>query len=503
MGLEDGSTMSLNVPLLQPRAFSDEDLPPSRRPVDDLHDFTAEFIERGYHAEYCNWRDSYLKWRQGDAKGAKGENVEETHIKNRKSTFEYWYPTVSSYTFRRTCAYWIGVLFVEGCIFFAWQTMFLAYWPDPPPRIEFWISKMPVLFGTTIFGTGIYMGYLELINMDTDTNLTRPNFLWCDWRALYRLLQQKEEGESESDYDDADDASSMSELYWYQPVSSIAGWVIYLTGAVIYQVANTAEMFELDKETHAIICEWPLVFGGFCFFLGGIAELVHNRVWANPPVSYVWWAAVMNFVGGIGFWLCACPVMMEDWVTPIGFTGTILYLIAAILGLCMWRGEQFGLSLISNLNRVHRHSGTQIAVRTDHNTGVQQVVPITPSAPSQQNIKLDNVDNVLQAKLSWRGLSFVVVCTLWGASSLLSVCTVPAAPWEYESTSATRRRHLASQEMTSLVHAIGAHCIILLNSVSVHVPSEEPYRALTLAMRLLVMVLTIQCVMSIWDFLID
>lgn len=33
---------------------------------------------------------------------------------------------------------------------------------------------MPILIGTTIFGSGIYMGYVELINMDTDTNLTRP-----------------------------------------------------------------------------------------------------------------------------------------------------------------------------------------------------------------------------------------------------------------------------------------------------------------------------------------
>lgn len=40
-------------------------------------------------------------------------------------------------------------------------------------KARFWISKMPILFGTTIFGAGIYMGYVELINMDTDTNLTR------------------------------------------------------------------------------------------------------------------------------------------------------------------------------------------------------------------------------------------------------------------------------------------------------------------------------------------
>jgi hypothetical protein len=31
-------------------------------------------------------------------------------------------------------------------------------------------------------------------------------------------------------------------------------------------------------------------------------------------------------------------------------------------------------------------------------------------------------------------------CTLWGSASLLGVLTVPAAPWEYESTSQTMKR---------------------------------------------------------------
>ena len=75
----------------------------------------------------------------------------------------------------------IGVLFVEGCLFFLWQPLFELYWPHPPERMEFWISKMPILIGTTIFGSGIYMGYVELINMDTDTNLT-PS--WSQFHSL-------------------------------------------------------------------------------------------------------------------------------------------------------------------------------------------------------------------------------------------------------------------------------------------------------------------------------
>eukprot|EP00438_Fugacium_kawagutii_P030510 Skav213638 [mRNA] locus=scaffold2012:138018:140935:+ [translate_table: standard] len=83
-----------------------------------------------------------------------------------------------------------------------------------------------------------------------------------------------------------------------------------------------------------------------------------------------------------------CSEMFGGFTTVIGFQGTSLYLIGATLGLCMWRTEQFGLSLISNLNRVHREDGTQIAVRTDQTTGA---------------FKLDDAGNVLEDKLSWRG----------------------------------------------------------------------------------------------------
>ena len=70
------------------------------------------------------------------------------------------------------------------------------------------------------------------------------------------------------------------------------------------------------------------------------------------------------------------------------------------------RTEQFGLSLISNLNRVHRGDETQIAVRTEQSTGVSQVVPIHRSASVvNQAFRMDSVENVLEEKLSWRGLS--------------------------------------------------------------------------------------------------
>ena len=54
-------------------------------------------------------------------------------------------------------------------------------------KARFWISRMPIVIGTTIFGAGIYMGYVELINMDTDTNLTRQELSFSALIFLSRL----------------------------------------------------------------------------------------------------------------------------------------------------------------------------------------------------------------------------------------------------------------------------------------------------------------------------
>lgn len=471
----------------------------SKRSVDDLHDFTAEFIERGYHAEYASWRDGYLKWRKGDHRGAKGENDDRTHARNIKDTFEYWYPTVSSFTFRRSCSYWTTVMYIEGCLLFLWEPLFGMCWPGASERMLYYMAKLPTVFGTTLFGVGIYMGYLELINMDTDTSESRMNLLWCDWQSLLRLLWE-DEGNEESECENEEQSDQVGDrMRWYQPVSSIVGWISYLIGAVLYQVANTANMFPLSEATNSLIVEWPLVFGGFCFLLGGICEITHNRVWANLPNTFVWWTSLLNFIGGADFWLSACPNIVGEHATFIGVKGTVIYLVGSICSLCMWRGEQFGLALISNLNRVQRNSGTQIALRKDKSSGVTQVVPVS----AQEKGSLELMDKVVSPALSWRGLLFVVMCVLCGTSQLLNLCEIMAAPWEFERSVKTTARHIASECISSLVSVVGVHMVILLNSVNVRIPKEQPYHVLTKMMRLLLAMITFQSILKNDTFLED
>ena len=69
-----------------------------------------------------------------------------------------------------------------------------------------------------------------------------------------------------------------NEVYWYQPLSSIAGWLIYLLGALLFQCANTSDMFEMDEELHETMVEWPLVFGGLGRGLGSLGKVVVDRI---------------------------------------------------------------------------------------------------------------------------------------------------------------------------------------------------------------------------------
>lgn len=129
---------------------------------------------------------------------------------------------------------------------------------------------------------------------------------------------------------------------------------------------------------------------GICFFIGGVCEVIHNRCWATAPNTfapcrvqsmivyvYVLCEGLVDLNLQLHRWhrLLALRLPRDvgglyhgDWhARPVAFVskalqGTVLYLIGAVLGLCMWWGftfsmfsllrrtEQFGLSLISNLN---------------------------------------------------------------------------------------------------------------------------------------------------------
>lgn len=348
----------------------------------------------------------------------------------------------ASSAFSRTCSYWSGVLFMEGCLLFLWPPLFLYHWPQANPRMVYYLAKIPLLLGTTLFCVGIYIGYFELINKAKDTSAKNINFLWCDWRELITRLQ-KDAGHKEY-------GTERHKVHWYQPVSSVAGGIIFLFGAFLFQVAQTCNMFDLPQGLEMYANAWLPFWGGALFAVGGLCQILHNRVWASTPSSCSWWTSVLNFVGGVGYWLCTCHNLVGAYSIHVGVVGTILFLLSAMLSIMVWHGKQFVCSA----------SSTQIMMRSEYH----------------------NYQHVT-AGLPWGGLLFVFLCVFYGIEQIIAFLEILATPSEFELRRTGGLQSVVNACFGRIANMLGIHLIIMLNSVSVHVPKQRRYRFLILCLQ--------------------
>ena len=97
--------------------------------------------------------------------------------------------------------------------------------------------------------------------------------------------------------------------------------------------------------------------GSICFALGGFFECYHNSVHKCRINTAVWWISVLNCLGGFLFLLAATSGMLgaegttEQWIVNFPYLiGSIFFMFGAMLALYMWKGEHYGLALISEIN---------------------------------------------------------------------------------------------------------------------------------------------------------
>jgi len=435
--------------------------PESIQGAEGLPDLTSRLQEYGVYGEYVEYRDGYMRWRQGLAKGAKGENTADDHEK-RSAQFQHWYPTVKTFNFRRTIAFWGAVTCAEGCLLFLWIS-YVSTYGNFSDKMLYELTKVPNLVGGTFFLAGIYLAYFELINIDSaNINASKFNFVWCDLKVLKGFEIE---------------------------TASFLGSLQYMIGALFYTLSQISDFWDWGTAWHACLIEWPLIVGGFLFFGAGICELVVNRVFTRWPTAYVWWAAVFNCYGGLTFWLSACPsVCPGDSATVVGASGTVAYLVAAILTLLMWRGEQFGGAMIPALNRAVE---VPVTVRRDPKTGLMQIIP-------SSMVKKSEVEDALNPRLSWRGVVFLNVYVVIGAAQVIACCSCLDHRRDFWNNPERFRRFL-SVFLSSLVNIIIVHMVLVLNSATVTMPKrgDEPYRSLAIAMRLLSIIVLLNTLMTL------
>jgi len=401
--------------------------------MSELPDLTTLLQKQFILGEFVAWMHGSMKWHKEDATGAKGEDTLED-LENRSSEFQTWHPTVKTCSFRRSIAFWGPAMRCEGCLLFLWIDLIRTY-AIGTPELLYELTKVPNLVGGTFFLGGIYLVCFELINRDSEKlNHKNIHYLGVHTEAVADLRIEK---------------------------ASYVGSFMYLIGAVLYTISQVAAFWHSAPLWHNRLIDGPLILGGFLFFTGGLCELKINKVFTSAPTRLVWWVSVLNCYGGLTFWLSACPALFPGKLaTRFAVTGTITYLLAAVLSLLMWRGEQFGGALIPALNGV-----AQVAVKSAPNANGQLVL-------EAQDDDSSRVEDDLHPRLSWIGLIFLVVYVCMCTFSVIACCMCLNLGKVYQADPETFQRML-NLFMTGIVNIINFHMVLIILHMVLRVKFED------------------------------
>jgi len=465
--------------------------------VKDLPDLTEYMKKKGIYGQYMEYKMGYSKWRQGEAIFVKGEmTVASFEKQHEKMAFDFWYPTVQQFTFRRTISFWCGVLQLQGSLLFMWDPFFQdkdltfdLYKGDlvDSSELTYWMTKFPILAGGTLYLIGIYMGYFNFINIDTGADkLAKGSVKWfhCDVKQLVSLGCERD---------------------------SFVGVFCYMFGALFYSVAQICDLFPGALSNYSVfLVEWPFLIGGFLFFIAGCSEVSINEVYCSKPNTLVWWVSAFNCLGGLCFWLSCVPSLVGEETTRIGVAGDFSYIIAASMSMKMWQSEQFGGALIPVLNAGHSHrdeahgSDTDskhgdmgsLFVEYDKKTGAHHIV--RKSSLEDKNHK--PLNQVLNPKLSFRGLLFMHVYAFIGASQIINCCHC-LHQWNQAHTEHDPRKfeRVTNTFLKSFVFCMFSYAILLLQSYSVHGPKKDnqPWRTLWIILRSLSVIILANSVLTL------
>jgi len=468
--------------------------------VKDLPDLTEYMKKKGIYGQYMEYKMGYSKWRQGEAIFVKGEmTVASFEKQHEKMAFDFWYPAVQQFTFRRTISFWTGVLQLQGSILFAWDPFFQDKLSvelnkgnlgdlEDFSQLTYWMTKFPILAGGTLYLIGIYMGYFNFINIDTGAEkLAKGSVKWfhCDFKELVRLGVHRD---------------------------SFLGVFFYLFGALCYSVAQICDIFpSVFSNYHGILVEWPFIIGGFLFFIAGCSEISINEVYRSRPNTLVWWVSTFNCLGGLCFWLSCVPMLVGEETTRIGVVGDFSYIIAASMSMKMWQSEQFGGALIPVLNAGHSHrdeahgSDTDskhgdmgsLFVEYDKKTGAHHIVRKSSKISDKTQKPLNQV---LNPKLSWRGLLFMHIYAFIGASQTINCCHC-LHQWNQAHTEhdTLKFERVTNTFLKSFVFGSFSYAILLLQSFSVHGPKKDnqPWRTLWIILRSLSVIILANSVLTL------
>jgi len=417
------------------------------------------------------YKSSYQKWRKGEPKGAHGELKDlesRAHLgTNRAKMHRPITTTAFIFSWRFTIAYWTSVCFIVGSFLFTLSSVicclhngkgyvFVSTYRNESDNT---FTAIPVFIGSLFFTVGCYFTYLQLINIG-NTEAHTLFFIWPDWSKVSAI------------------SSGLS----------IVGTFGYFIGALLYNVCTFCAVFptwQLGHEYGFYLVNIPSFLGSTGFVVGGICEFVHARSFLGKSNDdRVWWSSFLSLLGCLSFFAASLPtVLAPDWsgATEIVYVnisfavGSVMFALASVLMLMMWRANDFGLAMIPQLN--HRDGEAR---------------PANNLARNAQGEEQDEATE--EGRLSIRSC-FFIISYCW----FMCVATFDCMIEDVE----TQRKGLLLRTTGTGIHVfiiLVVFVVLLIHSAVTSIPDHEPFKSASYLCRFILLLGTICYTVDVFVF---
>jgi len=478
-----------------------------REEVRKLPDLMEEIHDMGLTVEYAAYRDRFLAWRQGGAKGATGE-LQRAELERKtvgKYGFGYWYPTLDVWKYRRTTSYWIAVTFFEGSLFFSVSSFMYCY-EEELGDLARPLTVYGYIAGKVNFIICTYLMCVETINLTADHKKDRKETV--DLGSLVEDSSEDDDSEMSDSAMSSDSSAGAKrsfgtpnktrrkeDRFYFNPfrykkaLSNLdklgAGpWpyfasLIYFLGVGFFTIGLAAEfMTFLPKSFTSPALSISFLIGSLFFFAGGIFECIENKVGRGGALDTGWWGAVLNTAGSLGFVVGATMGFWKGpaityWADFSYGIGSVIFAFGSGLMIVMWKDEQFGLTFLAVLNGLGGPSGK-------------------PLIPGNEQVEEEETYSPTETV-------FIMVYCLAAA---LSVYCFTIDIREFTFSDALKGVETFNAAFNAFLPCIFSHMLLVVRSAVMKTPKTSPFRELLIGSRWFAAIMVLNSLSRIVDAIV-
>jgi hypothetical protein len=258
-------------------------------------------------------------------------------------------------------------------------------------------------------------------------------------------------------------------------------------------VPATLDAFALvpkNKVLKVLFSSLPSFVGSLGFAIGGVCELVHNRVCRGGATCRepVWWASILGYIGGVLFLIGSFPgLFLPLWKSKAQellvkwsfFIGSLVFVPQSVFLLIMWESNDFGLTLLSQLNHVVKQEGVATLAQRGERIGIQR--PASPQKREHEEKEengLDVQENTMSARTA---IMLCVYC--WIVSMATIHCSVIILRWAHRVDPAIEVWAMLDGILGQVFTIFVVFLVLVMHSAAARIPKIQPYKCVFIGFR--------------------